>query len=157
MRGTPEERFWAKVDKREPDDCWEWQMGKVCGGYGSFQTGTMSSPRAMRAHRFSWALAHGKIPEGMCILHKCDNPPCVNPNHLWIGSRADNNADKARKGRTARGTHVSSSKLTEEQVREIRALYASGKCTEQFLGDMFGVSDSNICLIVKRRTWRWLE
>lgn len=83
-------RFWDKVDIKEPDDCWEWQAG-FNGRYGSFNNGY--------AHRFSWELHNSKIPDGMYICHTCDNPKCVNPNHLFAGTQKDNMQDMVKKGR----------------------------------------------------------
>lgn len=91
---TIEERFWTKVKKT--DGCWEWQRCLIGSmGYGSFWDGE----RKWVAHRYSYTLHNGPIPEGMCVCHTCDNPKCVNPAHLWIGTKADNNRDKIQKGR----------------------------------------------------------
>lgn len=85
-----EDRFWSNVDRT--GDCWIWIGSRLPSGYGRI------GGRGY-AHRVSWALANGPIPAGMCILHRCDNPPCVNPSHLWIGTVADNMHDRDRKGR----------------------------------------------------------
>lgn len=97
------ERFWAKVDRRGPDDCWEWTAGCNRKGYGKFSL----DGATRQSHRISWELANGQIPEGLCVLHRCDNPPCCNPAHLFLGTHADNHADRSLKGRHAnqRKTH----------------------------------------------------
>ncbi len=88
-------RFWAKVDIGAPDKCWEWQASCNPAGYGGFQF----NGRFGKAHRAAWELANGPIPEGICVLHRCDNPPCCNPAHLWLGTYADNHRDAVAKGR----------------------------------------------------------
>lgn len=152
--GTPEERFWPKVDKGKPDDCWEWKAYRDKDGYGSFKFNKM----LIGAHRFAWILAFGEIPKGLHICHRCDNPPCCNPSHLFSGSAAQNNADRDRKGRGrwARGTHQHCAKLTEESVREIRKLYSTGNYTQQALGRMFNVNHRTVGYAVHRKTWAWL-
>ena len=87
------DKFWKKVDKS--GDCWLWMAGKLEKGYGQF----WFDGRTHRAHRMAWLLTNGEIPEGMCVLHKCDNPPCVNPSHLWLGTNQDNMDDMNNKGR----------------------------------------------------------
>ncbi len=90
-----EERFWAKV--RKSDGCWEWTGAANRQGYGRIALGRASGPR--RAHRIAWELTHGPVPDGLWVLHHCDNPPCVRPDHLWLGTRADNARDCRLKGR----------------------------------------------------------
>lgn len=90
-----ESRFTRKTDKRRQDQCWPWLGSKNYFGYGWFRL----NGKTTKAHRVAWLLWRGKIPDGMCVLHECDNPSCVNPKHLWIGTKGDNNRDKALKGR----------------------------------------------------------
>lgn len=95
VRGTPESRFWARVH-RQNDGCWEWQGATLPTGYGRFFP---TSDQSLYAHRYSFALANGAIPEGMQVCHRCDNPKCVRPDHLFLGTSHDNHMDMARKGR----------------------------------------------------------
>ena len=95
-------RFWDKVDKKGEDDCWEWTASTRTNGYGQIHF----DQKMMQAHRASWIIENGKIPEGLVVCHSCDNKTCVNPNHLWIGTQGDNMADRDRKGRQGGGAHL---------------------------------------------------
>lgn len=107
-------RFWTKVETSKT--CWEWTGTLLGKGYGGFSF----QGKMMTAHRFIWTMEKGPIPDGMCVLHHCDNMRCVRPSHLFIGSVQDNIDDRNEKGRTARGTNTGQWKLTDEQCEEIR-------------------------------------
>jgi hypothetical protein len=182
--------FWRKVDKNKSnifyngERCWEW-IGDSINGYGRMGIGI----RHEISHRISWVIANGDIPDNLFVLHHCDNPPCVNPSHLFLGTRSDNMKDKEIKGRgnhatgdrngsrlhpdrlargdsngsrlhpnkLMRGEDVGISKLTWEQVREIRRRYSfwgiNGESAKT-LAKEFGVSDTNIGDIVKNKIWK---
>jgi hypothetical protein len=121
-------------------------------GYGKFQTKRSTGEwYSARANRIAWELTNGPIPAGMLVCHRCDNPPCCNPTHLFLGTPAENSADMARKGRakTLRGTQQKDAKLSAASVLEIRA---SGK-TQDELASQFGVSQSLISRIRSRHRW----
>lgn len=141
-----EDRFWALVERRGEKDCWEWRGGLNQHGYGSF----WFNGGSIMAHRFSYLLAHNELPVGKSVCHSCDNPPCVNPAHLWVGTRADNKNDSVRKGRHARGASCGRSRLTSEQVTIIR--HTSRKTTE--LAKSFGVARSTIRRVRAGLTWK---
>jgi len=146
-------RFWPKVDTDHGDDeCWPWRAARSTPGYGYFWR--EGGPR--NAQRVMWEVVHGEIPDGLCVLHSCDNKLCVNPRHLFLGTPADNNADRDRKGRQARGQRQGAAKLNREQVREIRVRVEQGE-TQRALGRRFGVHRSTVGAIVHHRTWAWLE
>lgn len=159
-----EERFWTKVKKgRGKDACWEWTGGKNNKGYGTFMP---VSPRNRLAHRVSWAMSQGitidEIPEGTSILHHCDNPLCVRPAHLFTGSIRDNAIDMVKKGRgryvVHHGPDNGFSKLTEDDVREIRRIYATDhSVTQKDLAERFGVSKGLISRIWTRMRWKHVE
>lgn len=143
--GPVEPRFWSKVEKT--DSCWVWKGGRRRKGYGVFHV--LSRPVA--AHRFSWELASGqKVPEGFHVLHRCDNPPCVNPAHLFVGSNADNMADAVEKGRHSslhqRGRRR---RLSPEDVLEIRKRYGLGGLSHNDLAAAYGVSRTTIADVLK--------
>lgn len=153
MKGSTVERFWARVEKTE-GGCWVWK-GIRKYGYGAFVP--VEGFHQVAAHRFAYEACVARIPPGMCVLHKCDNPPCVNPEHLFLGTHADNVADKVRKGRQPRGSDIGTSKLTEDKVRRMRKLYETKLCTTKELARLFGVRQPSVWKIVNRESWEWLD
>ena len=154
-KGTPwEERFWSKVDRRGQDECWEWTACCNHLGYGTLKI----DGEAVLVHRLAYKPHYGDIPDGLCICHHCDNPPCVNPGHLFLGTYADNNNDAAIKGRTtiAPGEQNRNAKFTKTDIRAIRKLYANGQRAAS-LARQYSMSPTNIRDIVTRRTWRHVE
>jgi hypothetical protein len=127
-------RFWSKVQKS--DDCWIWTGSKTGEGYGSLRVGA----RTVGTHRFSWVIENGSIPKGLSVLHRCDNPSCVRPSHLFLGTQKDNMQDCMAKGRgnKARGMKHGKAKLTPEMVLAMRAVRNEGLSYAQ-IGKRFGV------------------
>ncbi|GAC1603195.1 MAG: HNH endonuclease [Acidimicrobiales bacterium] len=150
---TTAEIFWARVDKRAVDGCWEWVGRRDEKGYG--RVGFHSRP-SVGAHRVAWELSAGPISDGLFVLHRCDNPPCCNPSHLFLGTQADNNRDRHAKGRSRNldpGELHPKAKLTNEQVRQIRAEYERGLVTQQALAERWGVSRGNVSKILNRKVY----
>lgn len=143
-------RFWPRVEKT--DGCWLW-TGPVQGnnGYGSFHY----LGKLIGAHRFSWILHRGPVVGRANVLHRCDTPTCVNPDHLFLGTHAENMADRNAKGRTARGERIAVSRLTDSQVLEMRRLRGEGM-SETALGRLFGVNRSTAHCVVRGKLWRHL-
>lgn len=149
-----EDRFWMHTDKKSNEECWDWKAEKDIKGYG-----IMNYSKTTKAHRISWLIHYGDIPEGMLVCHHCDNPSCVNPNHLFLGTVKDNNLDKVSKGRQkgAQGERNHGAILNEKQVEVIRFLYSSGKYSTYFLSDVFQVSRNCISRIINNITWKGME
>lgn len=143
------DRFWALVEK-VPDGCWIWKgaVNKRRGGYGVFNA--FRAP--VWAHRMSFELVNGPIPDGLMVCHRCDNPPCVRPDHLFAGTGADNMRDASDKGRLQTGQRKHS-KLSVENIREIRKLRAQGN-TQREIASKFGVNQSTISDALTGVTWR---
>jgi len=142
-----EDRFWPKVEKGR--GCWVWRGSHNMEGYGVLRG---PDQRPVKAHRVSWELHVAPIPEGMVICHQCDNPPCVRPSHLFIGTQAENQHDRNRKGRGNQGARNGRAKLTPQQVSTIRRRYAVG-ITQQVLAETYDVSQKTISFIVRREHW----
>lgn len=166
-------RFWTKVNVSE--QCWEWMGGANARGYGQLKV----EGRMRLAHRVAWDLASGPIPQGIDVLHHCDNPPCVRVSHLFLGTQRDNARDMVAKGRgltpeqqaaitrprgddhwsrrhpelVRRGEHHHKAKMNAAKVRELRALSAGGATLRQ-VAEQFGIGTSNASYIVRRETWR---
>lgn len=150
-QARPEKRFWDQVDTSGGDDaCWPWLGTRSDAGYG--QIGI--DGRHELAHRYSYMLHIGPLGPDEHVCHVCDNPPCANPRHLFKGSAADNMTDKVKKGRHLIGSQVGTSKLTEDQVREIRARYAAGGISQAALGREYGVHQHPIWAIVNGKSWK---
>lgn len=145
------------AERSDKTKCWEWGGSKDKDGYGQLHWYFPNSRKVFekRAHRISWILFNGEIPDGKCVLHKCDNPGCVNPNHLFIGSNADNMADKTAKRRNNPpiGERAGFAKLKEFEVLEIRKQYKAG-ATGRSLSKAFGVGFKAISKIVLRQRWK---
>lgn len=148
-------RFWSKVRPSDDQGCWLWLAAINEHGYGMFSVGGRAG-RMELAHRVSWRLINGPVPPGLQVLHRCDNPRCVSPEHLFLGNPRDNSDDKVSKRRHAFGQRNGEAKLTDEQVRRIRELYETTGTTQRQLAARFGVAQSTISDIVGRRKWRHL-
>jgi hypothetical protein len=144
---SPHIRFWRFVKKT--DTCWEWS-GALTRGYGSMGSN-------MYAHRISWEIHNGPIPKGMQVLHKCDNPPCSNPEHLFLGTQADNNYDMCRKGRC--NPYGKGRKLTPDQIKEIRSIHIFGSRIFGYhaLAKKFGIDKKMVANIINRIAWKHVQ
>lgn len=154
---TKEEKFWSSVYVGDSNECWEWKSLSGTVEYADTSFNGISE----HAHRIAYRITFGDILEGMCVCHHCDNPPCCNPNHLFLGTHQDNIDDRERKNRNklpySKGENHGIAKLSEREIVEIRNLYINGDYSYRKLADMFGVSFGNIRKIIKKETWAWLE
>lgn len=149
-------RMDAKTERTE-SGCVEWRGAMFTNGYGC----VVVSGKLYGAHRVAWQLAHGPIGPGLCVCHRCDNRRCIRPDHLFLGTKGENAADRDQKGRTTRGEDITRAKLTDDDVRQIRAEYAARAGRRygrtRVLALRFGVDESCIYAIVNRRTWRHVD
>ena len=142
-------RFWSRVDVKSESECWEWTRGTTSDGYGVFHFGNSS----IRTHRFSFQQHFGQIREHDCVCHTCDNPKCVNPSHLWVGTRADNNADKEAKQRgvhpdQSNGEGNTNASITTPEVIAIKVMARKGM-PQARIAAFIGVSNAAVCMIVQ--------
>lgn len=133
-----------------PSGCWTWEGALERDGYGRFSTGADSWERA---HRVAWELFHGPIPDGLCVLHRCDNRACVRPDHLFLGTPGDNAADRDAKGRAASGSRNGRAKLTEAEVLAIRAEVAAGR-SMYGVAKRRGLNPTTVQDLVSGKNWR---
>lgn len=143
------ERFWSRVNKSDGvDACWLWTGKPHKDGYGVFGIGK----KLYLAHRVSYEIANREIPSGLNVLHSCDNPPCCNPAHLFLGTQLDNVRDRDQKGRgnPSRGEKNGNAKLTDAQIESIRTQYAQGGISQYALAREFDIDQPYVCRIVNR-------
>lgn len=154
-----EERFWNTVSKQPGQgpkgECWEWQGKCYKNGYGQFFATIEGKRRWLLAHRRAWIFTQGPIEVGIQVCHACDNPPCCNPAHLFLGTSHDNHVDMMQKerGNGAKGEASGKARFTEAEVRKIRELHESG-IGKRKIAQMIGCAENTIHAIVHRRTWR---
>jgi hypothetical protein len=149
-------RFWSYVEVGGTDDCWEWQASRNNHGYGQLSKAKNKSP--YKTHRLSWEIHNGEIPTGMSVCHKCDNPPCVNPKHLFLGTHYENMQDAKHKGRMANngsapGEANPAAKLTPAEVSEIRTSYTEGEMPQSYLAKKYGICDDSIAKVIRNETY----
>ncbi len=162
------DEFWLKVAIGKPHECWEWQGGRFSTGYGAVN----SKGNNVGTHRLAWTFTNGPIPDGLVVMHSCDNPPCCNPAHLKIGTNQANTRDSTLKGRRpsgdrnpsrlhperlARGERHGNARLTPANILEIRRRYQPRIISTRALGAEYGVSATTISQIIRRLAWGHVE
>jgi hypothetical protein len=149
--------FWKRVEPKSNNECWDWKGNKNREGYG--RIGTIGYQE--RAHRFSWIVHNGPIKKGLFVCHHCDNPSCVNPNHLFLGTSIDNNRDRHEKGRTRCGRQIgidhNMAKLNDDLVRSLYKEAKEGRLTQRQLSIKYKVSQSVVSRILNGKTWSHLN
>jgi hypothetical protein len=165
LTAVQDHNFWRKIAiPNDSEECWTWVAGKNGRGYGIFGIG-----KTTLAHRIMWRVTYGGIGAGICVCHSCDNPACVNPDHLWLGTNLDNTVDKVSKGRAKapsgrrhythrkphlirRGTQRRGAKLDDDKVRRIRGMMGPDE-NPRAAAELFGVSTTLIRHVFQRRIW----
>jgi len=142
----------TRASVRRDNGCIEW-LGCLVDGYGMITFRGVSS----KVHRLVYRIVFGKLEADICVLHKCDNRKCVNPDHLFTGTKKDNSEDCVKKGRTARGHMIGASKLTEDQALEIKTLASIGNLTRKEIAYKFGVSSRTVQAIYSGEWWKYLK
>jgi hypothetical protein len=151
------QRFWRKVNRGGPDDCWPWNARQNDLGYGN----VFIAGKCRLSHRIAFCISKGSFLDRLKICHSCDNPPCCNPTHLWLGTDLLNAQDRDAKGRrikwrTYRGGEHVKAKLTDKQAKQICNLYAFGEWLHREIAEMYGVSSTTIQRIVTKSRWKHL-
>lgn len=149
--GATMDRFWSKVDRSSGrESCWPWTACTTRRGYGRYSY----KEKMLSSHRVSYELTYGSIPDGLCVCHRCDNPSCVNPSHLFLGTHTDNMRDKIKKGRSKsvapKGEKNGQAKLTESQVLTIR----TDTRTQRVIAKDFGICQSSVMYIKSGLGWK---
>ncbi len=149
-------RFWSKVDIRGEDECWDWKGQILHDKYVAYGKFYLNGKKVL-AHRVAWELTYGEIPDGLCVLHKCDRGICCNPKHHFLGTRVDNAADRDAKGRGngggKPGMGCGHAKLTDSDVKEIRLLASQGM-SQSTIARKFDITQGNVSCIVLRKSWK---
>lgn len=135
-------RFWSKVNMGLPDECWEWQA-KLARGYGRFYIEHIT----IAAHRLSWIMLRGPIPDGILVLHKCDNRKCVNPNHLYLGTHSDNNSDRAQRNSNNQGGPIS--RFSSKDIEDVKDLIKKGK-HKLFIANKYNISLNHVYTLTSK-------
>lgn len=145
-------RFWEKVDIRSDDECWPWMAAfrRKDEKYGAFYLQGRHQP----AHKAAWICVNGKVDKGWVVCHRCDNPPCCNPNHLFLGTPQDNDTDRVKKGRQCRGEKQKYAVLTDDKVRQIRSMKALGPTT---VSRKLGIKYHLVWDVIHGRSWRHVQ
>lgn len=154
---TIAEEFWELVCVGKPDKCWQWLGSIGAGGYGRYYNKKFKNKsKRKKSHRLAWMYTNGKIPIGLKVLHHCDNPPCCNPSHMFLGTQVDNIVDMVKKKRHMRGVNQVDAKLSAIQVKEARNLWERGYLIKE-VATLYKLSDSCMGRVVARKSYKDVE